>query len=245
MERTKDGPVDPTQIKLDGEVEGERGVGFGKAQAVFFGIDVSWRRKISDLDMNTSVAESWEGSFPSWDIDGRKVNLRSHLLRYRIALKDGLARFMLDGPTAWDTALEHIPWFVDHLRENGRETVEVQATVQHLVPVADEFDDLLNGLIDRLFNAAFHQKLGDPVDVAYLVDVERNGAHHKVAIGPLRAHEVARRVGAQMVDHVPERSIFVEVTGYHVDKEEGGLDVAARLQDVREFGRSLSEGLAS
>ena len=245
MERTKDGPVDPTQIKLGGEVEGEGDVGFGKAQAVFFGIDVSWSRKISDLEMNTSVAESWEGSFPSWDIDGREVNLRSHPFRYRIALEDGLARFMLDGPTAWDAALEHIPWFVDRLRKNGRETVEVRATVQHLVPVADEFDDLLNGLIDRLFNTTFYHELGDPLDVAYLVDVERNGAHHNVAIGPLRAHEVSRRVGAQMVDHVPERSIFVEVTAYHVDKEEDGLDVAARLQDLREFCRSLSEGLAS
>ena len=246
MERTADGSVDPAQIKLGGEAEGEEEEVFGKAQAVFFGVDVSWKKKMSDLAMNTSVAESWESSFPSWDISGRKVHLRSHPLRYRVSLDDGSARFMLDGPTAWDMALEHIQWFVGNLREHERKTVQVRATAQHLVPVSDEFDDLLTGLADTLFNAKFYSELGDPVDVAYLVDVERDGALHQIAVGPLRAHEVSHRVGAQIIDHVPERSIFVEVIGHYVDNdnEESGSDLAARLQDLREFGRSLSEGLA-
>ena len=244
MER-KPGGQDSQQITLSGEVEGQPSPRFGEPQAVFFGIDVTWRSKISDLQMNTAVAELWEDSFSEWDIDGRRVHLSGRGLRYRVSLRDGLARFMLDGPTAWEVGTEHTQLFWDRLHENDRSNIHVRATVQYLVSVKDEYDDLLKKLIGQLFNDRFYRSLGAPLDIAYLVDVRRGEIDHQIAIGPLRAHEVTNKVSAHQIDHIPERSIFVQVTGNYPKSKGDKFDVATQLRDLREFGRSLAEGLAS
>ena len=245
MGRTKDGSADSQQITLSGEVEGGGESKFNRAQAVFVGVDVSWRARISDLGMNTSIAEIWEDVFPSWDLEGRDVHLRSRPLRYRANLGDGTARFMLDGLPGWDLAVDHVDAFLEHLREHDRRTTQVRATVQHLVPVEDQFDDLVEKLVDRLLHHEFYYSLGEPADFAYLVDVIRDGVPHQLAIGALRAHEVSRKVAAQIVDHVPERSIFAEVTGRYVSTEDSPLAVATSLKNLCDFGKSLAEGLAS
>lgn len=237
-----DRPIDPKQITLSGEVEGGEPE-FGQAQAVFFGIDISWRPRISDLNMNTSVAESWEDVFSSWEIQARSVHLRSRRLRYRVTFRDGAAQFMLDGATAWDMAIEHTATFVEKLHENDRSTARVRATVQHLVPVEDEFDDLVEKLVDRVFNADFYHGLGETMDIAYVVDVIRDGVQHHVAIGPLRAHEVQQRVAAQIVDHVPEQSIFTEITAFFPSTDDEIFAAADVLTELRTFGKSLAEGL--
>ena len=240
-----EGRVDPQQITLGGKVEEAPAPKFKQAVAVFVGVDLSWRARISDLGMNTEIAESWEDLFSSWDVDGRIVQLRSRPHRYRVSLRDGVAKFLLDGPASWDLAVDHVQTYLAHLHERGRGRVRVQATVQHLVPVEEEFDSLLEKLVGKLFNHAFYRSLGDPLDMAYVVDVVRDGINHQISIGALRGHEIQRKVSAQLIDHYPERSIFVEVTGHNATVEGVDFDAAEHLSGLREFGRSLAEGMIS
>jgi len=237
--------VDSAQISLGDESRSDEAARLGEPRSVFLGVELTWERRISDFSMCTEMAEAWEADFESWDIDGRRVVLESRPNRYRVVLGDGSARFELDGPIGRDLASGHLKACVTDLRARRRKGIRGRIQAQFLIPTEEPFDDLRTRLVQRLFNAEYYENLGEPSDIAYLVDVERGGAVHQVAIGPLRSHEVRRRVAARRLDQIPDRSIFVEVTGYFSDKTQGSeMSFTAHMDSLLHFARTLGKDLA-
>lgn len=208
---------------------------------VFVGIRITWRKRISDLELNTGLASEWENQFAFWDIGDRAVTLADAVRQYRVRLSDGEATFFLDGWGFVESALPHITTYVSALRANDRERISLTLVLQLLQPIDGiAFDDLVKHLAATVYNEAFI----DPatmIDINYLADAWHDGLHYQLNIGPVREHELDRRVYAEKVLHRPDRAIFLSVTSRQSLMDQAEPDIRGSVNAIRDIGQSAME----
>jgi hypothetical protein len=213
---------------------------------VFFGLRFNWKRRVSDLAMNTALAEEWDTLFSEWSIDEREVYLGDALTGYTIHLSDGEARIMVHRPgLLLPLCREHGREIITHLRNHARGPVSLFAEAQYLEPVEAEtaFEPMMHSMAERLLKPSFAHDIGGELrDFAYLADIEINGETFQVSVGALKAYEVPLRVDSFVIDAVPELSRFYSVTAHSTADSSGDAeDVDHFLTRVFDVGAAVSQ----
>ncbi len=179
---------------------------------VFLGFRVAWRSSISDLSMNTQLAERWEPSVTDSSADGRTLRLSLRSEGYAIRLMDGGAEFRMESEAAYERAITHSQELLEQL-EGRRHPRVMSLDSQYLVPFDETFEVLVSKLGSALLNTSLAPDFGAQLsDLAYLADFQRGDMPFQLNVGPLRAHEVPRRVAAQNLKEIPDVAIFYGLT---------------------------------
>lgn len=183
---------------------------------VFVGFQITWAKRIADLEMNIRMGERWEPESTHWHINERTVHLCRVAHGYAVDLLDGSATFSVYRPDqSLSTAREHIAFLLQTLHEAGREKIHILCEVQYLEPVESaEFQPVMTALAARIHNEAFVRNLGATFrDFGFYADLDVGGQAYSTKMGVLRASEVATRVvSARYLPSIPNVSRFHGVT---------------------------------
>jgi hypothetical protein len=217
-----------------------------ESSLVFVGFQLTWKKRVADLVMNTRFAEAWETAFTHWQIDGRNVHLCDATKGYTVDLTDGSAAFMVSRPNGMLRLAEsHIAQYCQALVEGGRKEVELFCEVQYLSPVEEDFLAHVRFAGDRLIKrdvlAALNPEMSD---FAYYVDFTHEGQWFQVKIGVLRRDEVPFRViSARYIKPLPAVARFQSVTSKTAVAE--GFSHGEFLDRVFRVGKTIAQELLS
>jgi len=207
---------------------------------VFVAIGIHWRSRLSDLTMNTALAEEWETDFTSWDITNRTISL-SNPTKHKVSLSDGTARFLIESAVGYDTATGQIPRLYEHLRQSNREETPGLIETQYLRPLTGSFPDSVRSLGSQLLNDGFPTSVDFTMtDFAYMMDMDVDGKWFQLNIGVVRAHEIHQRVRARNLVHFPEVATFCNVSHWwSVEEGQAETSMEAVMNQTLDVGRRV------
>ena len=205
---------------------------------VFMGIGVHWRRRLSDLSMNTVLAERWESQFQTWRISDREVNLTDSQNRYHAVLSDGVAQFLIESVAGYDLALEHASEVLQELPDLAKTKTRIET--QYLLPSADSFEEKMSYLASKLLDVGLLKSLGGELhDFNYLSDVRIDDQWYQLNIGAVRDNEIRRRVRARHLIQLPPVATFCNIAliGMVIKSES---DFRAAISQTLDVGRRIT-----
>ncbi len=179
---------------------------------VFAGIRLAWKAAASDAEFHRTLGARWAGQFGKWKAEGGQVELDAPEQGYFVRLNVGHAHFRNENEQALRRAFGDIEeWFAEG--GNTRQGLRVNCEVQYVHAASMDFEHLVRHLEAKALNPALQRSLGMELeDLAYLTDCIREGRWHQVNWGPIRSHEVPRRVAALTLNDVPPVALFCSLT---------------------------------
>jgi hypothetical protein len=211
---------------------------------VYLRIEIKWRPAVSDLSMNTGLAEKWEGRFTNWSADERSFRFAEVKKAFRATLSDGRAQFHIESDPAFDQGVVSVIELFSELERRRRNVQSMASTAQFLQPCADDFESMVNVVNTRLLNNEFPTRLGFELkDVAYLADFDVGGHWFQVNAGAVRAHEVPRRVKALTLKDIPPVAYFYSVTGMKSTGEINARGTVELVEQLLDIGSRVSKEL--
>lgn len=218
------------------------GTSLGSSDLIWLGLEIGWRRRPSDLRLNTDLVESWLGDLPVWTVDDREITARDGVTS--ISLGDGFARFHTASSAGYQRITELIPSVLSRHGDKGK-SLRAQTQAQYLRPVTTPFADLVARLASQTLNAEFLLAVGaNLLDFAYLADLTIGDQWMQANFGPVRGAEIPERVSTP-VDPLPEVALFLHVTSRWKLLSNEVSEADSRTRRTIQFGDSIIKRLVA